>query len=418
MSAWASAIDILTWNNDLLFVVVAGNLPLDGRIGSTRLSVKEHLSKRSYPDYLLENSCRIANPAQSFQALTVGSVALNYYHSPPLKSISQKDRPSAFSCSGLGIWETIKPEVVEYGGDLVEDGKSPPGITYPKEVCPELVRSTLNGGPPVASDRVGTSFAAPKVSHIAACIAAELPDESCLLYRALIVQSARWPEWTTGDNVEKLHVLRQIGYGIPDRDRALGNAPHRITLITNGEKRIQARQAHVYQVKLPEQLLSPGEELEILLEVTLSYKAQPRRTRRNKRKYLSTWLDWDCSKRGEDSESFLARILKEYDAPEDAEKGEGLFRWTLGKQKNYGNIKDVSRSAGTIQKDWTVVKSYNLREAFCIAVVGHEGWNNDPNASVPYSLVVSFEAIENNISIYEEFVEAQVEVEVEEEVEV
>ncbi len=111
--------------------------------------------------------------------------------------------------------------------------------------------------------------------------------------------------------------------------------------------------------------------------------------------------------------------MKEYDAPEDAEKGEGLFRWTLGKQKNYGNIKDVSRSAGTIQKDWTVVKSYNLREAFCIAVVGHEGWNNDPNASVPYSLVVSFEAIENHISIYEEFVEAQeVEVEVEQEVEV
>ncbi len=239
MSAWASAIDILTWNNDLLFVVAAGNLPLDGRIGTTRLSVKEHLSKGSYPDYLLEKSSRIANPAQSFQALTVGSVALNYYHSPPLKSISQKDRPSAFSCSGLGIWETIKPEVVEYGGDLVEDGKSPPGITSPKEVCPELVRSTLNGGPPVASDGVGTSFAAPKVSHIAACIAAELPDESCLLYRALIVQSARWPEWTMADNVNKLDVLRQIGYGIPDRDRAMVNSPHRITLITNSERHIR-----------------------------------------------------------------------------------------------------------------------------------------------------------------------------------
>lgn len=418
MSAWASAIDILTWNNDLLFVVAAGNLPSDGRIGTTRLSVKEHLSKGSYPDYLLEKSSRIANPAQSFQALTVGSVALNYYHSPPLKSISQKDRPSAFSCSGLGIWETIKPEVVEYGGDLVENGSIPPDITHPQEVCPELVRSTLNGGPAVASDKVGTSFAAPKVSHIAACIAAELPEESCLLYRALIVQSARWPEWTMADNVDKLHVIRQIGYGIPDRDRAVTNAPHRITLITSGERNIRARQAHVYQVKLPEQLLSPAEEMDILLEVTLSYKAQPRRTRRHKRKYLSTWLDWDCSKKGEDSESFLNRILKEYDAPEDADKGERPFRWTLGKQKNHGEIKDVSRSAGTIQKDWTVVKSYNLKEAFCIAVVGHEGWNNDPNAFVPYSLVVSFEAIENKISIYSAFVEAQVEVEVEEKVEV
>jgi hypothetical protein len=136
------------------------------------------------------------------------------------------------------------------------------------------------------------------------------------------------------------------------------------------------------------------------VEVTLSYKAQPRRTRRNRRKYLSTWLDWECSKKGEDPEHFLERILKEYDAPEDAEKGEGIFKWMLGKQNNHGIIKDVSRSAGTIQKDWAIVDSFKLTEAFSIAVVGHEGWNNDPEASVPYSLVVSFEATEVGIPIY------------------
>ena len=193
MSAWAAAIDQLTWQKkDILFIVAAGNLPLDSRIGFTRLSVRDHFSaNRLYPDYLLEDSCRIANPAQSFQALTVGSIALNSYHAPPYSSISYKDKPSAFSCSGLGIWDTIKPEVVEYGGDLVKDTGTPPNITFPKDVCPELVRSTLNAGPAVASDNVGTSFSAPKVSHIAARLAAELPDENCLLYRALIVQSAR-----------------------------------------------------------------------------------------------------------------------------------------------------------------------------------------------------------------------------------
>jgi hypothetical protein len=293
MSAWASAIDNLTWQKDILFIVAAGNLPPDGRIGLTRLSAREHIgANRLYPDYLLEDSSRIANPAQSFQALTVGSIALNSYHAPPYSSIAQKDKPSAFSCSGFGIWNTIKPEVVEYGGDLVKDENTPPNIIIRNDVCPELVRSTLNGGSAVGTDKVGTSFAAPKVSHIAARLAAELPNESCLLYRALIVQSARWPEWTMADDVNKLHVLRQIGYGLPNVDRALGNAPNRITLMTTGERRIVAKQAHVYQVKLPEQLRSQGESLEILLEVTLSYKAQPRRTRRNRRKYLSTWLDW------------------------------------------------------------------------------------------------------------------------------
>ncbi|WP_414584485.1 S8 family peptidase [Scytonema sp. PCC 10023] len=420
MSAWAAAIDNLTWQKDILFIVAAGNLPLNGKIGFTRLSVQEHLAAhRTYPDYLLEDSCRIANPAQSFQALTVGSISPASYHALPYSSISQKDKPSAFSCSGLGIWYTIKPEVVEYGGDLVKDEGTPPDITFAKDVCPELVRSTLSGGPAIASDKVGTSFAAPKVSHIAARLAAELPNESCLLYRALIVQSARWTEWAQAeDNSKKTQIIRQMGYGVPNLDRALGNSPNRITLITRGERRIRARQAHVYQVKLPEELRSQGEALEIIVEVTLSYKAQPRRTRRNRRKYLSTWLDWDCSKKGEDPERFLARILKEYDAPEDAEKGEGIFKWTLGKQNNHGIIRDVSRSAGTLQKDWTVVRSFELTEAFCIAIVGHEGWNNDPEATVPYSLVVSFEAIQANIPIYASFVEAQVEIEVQAEVEI
>ena len=419
MSAWAAIIDDWSYNNDILFVVAAGNLPLNNRVGSTRLSITDHLkANRSYPDYLLEDSCRIANPAQSFQALTVGSVGSDYYNNPPFTSFAKKDQPSAFSCSGFGIWDTIKPEVVEYGGDIVTDNNNIPSLTTPNAVCPELVCSTLNGGSPIARDKVGVSFPTGKVTHIAAYLEAEFPDENCLLYRALIVQSARLPEWTKQSDVNLLHAIRTIGYGIPNLERAIRNTPNRITLFTSRERNIKARQAHVYQVQLPPELISQGEDIEILVEITLSYKAQPRRTRRNRRRYLSTWLDWDCSKRGEDPSAFLDRILKEYDAPEDVEKGEGIFTWTLGKQKNYKTIKGISRSAGTIQKDWTIVKSYELREAFCIAVVGHEGWNNDPDAYAPYSLVVSFEAINADIPVYSPMVEAQIPLEVKTEVRV
>ena len=419
MSAWAATIDELTYRNDILFIVAAGNLPLNSSIGNLRLSVIDHIqAKRSYPDYLLEDSCRIANPAQSFQALTVGSIASDYYKNPPFTSFAEKDKPSAFSCSGLGIFDAIKPEVVEYGGDIVTDNNSVPSLTTPNAVCPELVRSTLNGGLPIARDKVGVSFSTGKVSHITACVEAEFPSESCLLYRALIIQSARLPEWTKQNDTNLLHAIRTIGYGIPNLERAIRNTSNRITLFTSGEKTIKARQAHVYQVRLPPELMSQGEDIEILVEITLSYKAQPRRTRRNRRRYLSTWLDWDCSKREEDPNAFLDRILKEYDAPEDAEKGEGIFTWTLGKQKNHKTIKGISRSAGTIQKDWTIAKSYELREAFCIAVVGHEGWNNDPDAYAPYSLVVSFEAINANIPVYSPMLKAQIPLEVETEVRV
>jgi subtilisin family serine protease len=421
MSHWAFTIDRLSYEKDILLIVVADNIPLDSYRTSPRLSVRHHLlAGREYPDYLTENSCRIANPSQSFQALTVGSINSNSFRDLSWSSLGEKDEPSPFSCSGLGIWDTIKPEVVEYGGDILKDENQPPNFIC-SSTSPELVRSTLGSGasPLVGADAFGTSFAAPRVTHIAARLAAEFPNESCLLYRALIVQSARWPDWALAKtNEEKYNVIRQIGYGIPNLERAISNTPNRITLITQGKKLIKAGEVDIYQVKLPDSLRSPGEEFEILLEITLSYKAQPRRTRRNRRKYLSTWLDWDCSKTGEDSKHFLGRMLANHKIPEDAEKGDELFTWTLGKEKRYRSIKNVSRSIGTIQKDWAVVKSYNLREAFCIAVVGHEGWNNDPFAEVPYSLVVSFEAIQADIPIYTSIVEAQIETEVQTETEI
>ena len=264
-----------------------------------------------------------------------------------------------------------------------------------------------------ARDTVGTSFAAPKVAHIAACLAAELPNESCLLYRALIVQSARFPDWVETTNFDPYSAIRLLGYGIPNLDRVLGNSNNRITLIARGERRIAARQAQIYEVSLPNGLRSSGEDLDIRIEVTLSYKAQPRRTRRARRKYLSTWLDWECSKKGEVPERFLDRVLKEYDASAEAEESESIFNWVLNKRKNWGQARNVSRQEGTLQKDWAIVKSYDLRESFCIAVVGHEGWNNDPNATVPYALVVSFEAVDTNIPIYTSIANVQVPVEVE-----
>lgn len=430
MTPWAAAIDKLTWEKDVLFIVAAGNIEANASF-VTRPSIYAHLQAgRFYPEYLLTSSARVANPAQSFQALTVGSIAHTTYQNPPLISVAEADCPSSFSCSGLGIWGTIKPEVVEYGGDYVIDSPTLPSFTQPETVCPELVRSTLYGGKAISSDAVGTSFAAPKVTHIAAALAATFPQESTLLYRALIVQSARLPNWTNESIVKLYQGIRTMGYGIPNLDRALGNSPNRVTLTTQGKEFIRARQAKIYQVKVPESLLRESEDFKILIEITLSYVAEPRRTRRHRRKYLSTWLDWTCSKKGEDPQKFLNRVLKEYnEAPEDADEGGGLFRWTLGKKQFRPNgddqrsprgidgiVKEVSRSAGTIQKDWAVVQSYDLREGFCVAVVGHEGWNRNSDATVPYSLVVSFESINSEIAIYNAFVQVQQPLQVQQEV--
>ena len=286
MSAWAAEIDLLCASHDVLFVQSAGNLSISGT--NPQPGVKDHLAAgRDYPNYLYEASARVANPGQSLQALTVGSVAYGAIQDGGWRTFaSERGHPSAFSRSGFGIWGVIKPEVVEYGGDDVRTANVPVDVQDGGRIaaaCPQLVRSTMfPPGPPFDSDVTGTSFAAPKVARIAAQLQRVLPDEPALLYRALIVQSARWPTWADALLTELRHpdsrrdqqrrqqlldqvsqIIRCIGYGIPDEAGATSNTDYRTTFITSGENSIHARECHIYQVPIPAELRGQADEFDI-----------------------------------------------------------------------------------------------------------------------------------------------------------
>jgi len=397
MSAWAAEIDWLCEQYDILIVQSAGNVS----------GVENYLyDGKVYPYYLDEHSCRIANPAQSLQALTVGSVAYEAFKNKDLRSFaSERGQPSSFSRSGFGIWSVIKPEVVEYGGDNLRNGSAPPDVTTPdvgQNCYPELVRSTLHGnGPAFARDHVGTSYAAPKVAHIAARVQEVLPAEPAILYKTLVVQSARWPTWTTDASPEdRASIIRWIGYGVPDVERATTNTDYRTTLVSAGTKHVKAGECDIYQVPIPASMRRPSDEYDILIEVTLSYIAKPRRTRRYLRRYLSVWVDWISSNLGESLLSFRSRAIKTIERPTGETKGSSL-PWTLNISSDSGSVQGTRRSAGTVQKDWAVVKSNALPDHFCIAVRGHEGWSNDPDSSARYCLAVSFEVINSDLAIYD-----------------
>ena len=425
MSAWAAEIDMLCHQLDVLIVQTIGNLR--DRAPTPSAGILDHLDAgRLYPKYLVESSSRVANPGQSLQALTVGSVAYQMYESTGWRSFaSQQGQPSGFSRSGPGIWDVIKPDVVEFGGDDLRSPGTPTVLGTPSEgrgCYPELVRSTMYPpGPAYDRDEVGTSFAAPKVSHIAGHLQRILPDEPSLLYRALIVQSARWPEWAKADGVDANQVIRTLGYGVPDLDRATTNTDYRTTLITSGETGIKAGDCDLYQVPIPELMRQQGYEYDILVEVTLSYVAEPRRTRRNLRRYLSTWVDWKSSKLGESLSSFRSRVLKNENAEEHAAAGDTL-RWTLTARTDHGDIEGAKRNSGTLQKDWAVVKSFQLPESFCIAVMGHQGWSKDPESEARYTLAVSFDVLGREIPIYDDLrvavEELQAELEAESEIQI
>ncbi len=70
-----------------------------------------------------------------------------------------------------------------------------------------------------------------------------------------------------------------------------------------------------YQVKVPEQMRSAGQDYDVLIEVSLSFMAKPRRTRRKTQSYLSTWLDWESSKLNEKIRSIFESSFTKYGRP-------------------------------------------------------------------------------------------------------
>lgn len=425
MSSWAATIDNVSFECDLLFLQAAGNLYGDSNYPQ-KLGIMQHLNaNRAYPQYLLEDVCRIANPAQSLQALTVGSICCGEYDDSDLKSFGINGAVSSFSRSGFGMWNSIKPEVVEMGGDWIRSKHNNSTFLTKEDVCPELIRRSPEG-PAYAKDEGGTSFATPKVSNIAAELQKILPNETALVYKALIVQSARWTNWAESMNAnEYINVLRYMGYGLPNLEKATTNDDYRVTYITTGDRKIQGGLVDVYRVRVPNTI--KGLNAEIRIDITLTFAAKPRRTRKGFKGYFSTWVDWTSSKFNENLEGFVDRMLKSEDEGDDAEDEAGNstggkgFTWTIGAQDNHGKIKNINRNRSATQKDWIIIPAYELPEEFCIAVKGHNGWSNNGEHFAKYAVAVSFEAIKKDVPIYVPFsllVEAEVENEVEQEIEI
>lgn len=408
MTAWAAKLDELSHEHDVLFIQSAGNQDRRGHGDQANPGLAAHLAAgRTPPEHQLEDSMRVANPAQSLHALSVGSVAAEAFDDGDRRSFADSvHRPSGFSRSGFGQpWSVVKPDVVEVGGDLVYSHPGPIVAPHPATSV-ELLNTTLHGQPAFSRDGTGTSFSAPKVAHLAAHLQALFPHASPLLYRALIAQSARWPDWAENES-SKDAVLRWIGYGLPSLERATSNTPTRVTLITPDAEILPGKQFHLYTVNIPNEIRNAAIEARIRIDITLAYTALPRRTRARRTGYLETWLDWEASRLGEGADVF--RIRMQDGGPATGQN----IPWTLHTRADRGEVEETTRSRGTLQKDWAVVDSYALPEQFSVAVRAHLGWNHrDEAGAARYCLAVSFEVLDLELPLYER-VEAENRIEIE-----
>jgi len=383
----ARVIDELARQEDVVFVISAGNLE-----SATVASLN---NAAPYPRYLLEDQCCILDPAQSALALTVGSLAATTQivgaGIGDLRALAQRNQPSPFTRRGPGIRGEIKPELVEYGGNLVQDEH---GAVRTNAGCSVMMASrTLN--PPVAHD-VGTSVAAPKVTNQLAGVMRDISPiidvpPSAALLKALLVNSARhsqddreiqrFIEELGVTNVDWQHIL---GYGVASADRATYCDDYQVLLFYQGT--LAHNKVAFFDIPVPLALVGTPRQRK-MLTVTVVY--HPDVHLRKVNDYLGTALRWRVF-RGDTAKEDVMTIMCSDNEVEDARE----LRGANGIQR---------RSRGCVQHDvfeWSDHYPAFSANNYTLAVTSFERWNRTNPLPISYSVVVRLEETSRTVPIY------------------
>jgi len=155
--------------------------------------------------YLYTEEAGLLNPATTVNCLSVGSINtelrtgrgfIDRYR--PEKRIdklriSKEREPSAFTRTGPGFNETIKPDLVAYGGNMYYHARTNKLISNDfQSGIPSLNNNFFDDGK-LFSCASGTSFSAPYISNLAAKILNYNKEFKNNTVRALLANSADYP---------------------------------------------------------------------------------------------------------------------------------------------------------------------------------------------------------------------------------
>lgn len=432
-SSWSAEIDQFAAGMEdgkqRLFVISAGN----NRDLSPQVDHWEQL-------HLAE----IEDPAQSWNALTIGAYTEKTTNDDPTFDgwspfARAGDVAPASRSSVNWRWRKhapYKPDLVAEGGNRL---LSPDRTEISGEDVVSLLTTSGRTAGQLFEVSADTSAACALVSGHAAVLMSEYPQYWPETVRGLLVHSAEWTElmWQRfgvllsqhSNKVAKQTMLRSVGYGVPNLERALYSANHALTLIAQDRLQPFAKDAEasestdpklnemqLYQLPWPiEALQQLPPETEVKLRVTLSYFIEPNPGRRGYRQrfsYQSHGLRFEVIRPGQSLENFRAFIngladAEDYEGPEGDADG-----WHLGPQV---------RTRGSLHADVWTGSAAALADMYTIAVFPVGGWWKYRTAqdrwqnSVRYSLIVSIDVPDETVDIYsvvENLTETQVEVEV------
>jgi len=347
-TSWSAKLDDLAYGegtDQRLIAVSAGNI-------ATFFPAAEYLAANDVAE--------IENPAQSWNALTVGAVTdrctitdTNFAGWAPMAPAGDLSPLSRTSVTWHDDWP-IKPDVVFEGGN---HGVNP--ATGEGDHLDDLALLTTHHR---LNERLftvcgDTSAATAQASRMAAQILADRDDLWPETVRGLIVHSAEWTPAMRGHlpvnpkQKDKRLLVRRYGYGIPNLDVALRSVQNDVTLVVEGEMQpftqdssaVRTRDMVLHDLPWPAETLEGFGAGQVEMKVTLSYFIEPNPGERGwtkRHRYSSHGLRFAVKRAEESLDAFRRRINAAAGGEDDNPAGGGSEDgWVLGPNlRNRGSI--------------------------------------------------------------------------------
>ncbi|WP_163381632.1 S8 family peptidase [Cyclobacterium sp. SYSU L10401] len=356
----------------------------------------------------------IHDPGQAYNVVTIGAFTAKdrlskisrYSPIAQLGEMSPRNSTSA-------MWETQwpnKPDLVLEGGNMVTDGHF---LNSHNELDP--ISIDKNFSTRLFRPFGGTSSAVAFASKMAAEIQSAYPRFWPETIRALMVHSAEWtPQMLSGINIknegQRRALLRSVGYGVPNLNRALYSAGNALTLIAQAHIKpyqlnggtVKYNEYHLFDIPWPTDILQDQLfDQDVRIKVTLSYFIEPNPGAREYAKsfsYHSHALDFKLIKEGETPSEFRRRVSAAAETEDEEEKP--------NLQDEDWTIKERVRSKGSIKKDFLNTNGARLAKRNMLAVYPKSGWYRSRKSlekydqEVRYSLIIGIESPSQEVDIY------------------
>ena len=391
-SSWSSSIDNLCfgkYSEPQLFIISGGNVNIQ--------------SPKEYPDLNL-TEC-IHDPAQAYNALAIGTYTRKVkIYSAGYKPLAEDGAMAPSNSTSLLFdknWPN-KPDIVFEGGNLSTNGY---WTNDDSEL--RLISTSSDFNNHIFSPFGDTSGAAGLAAKMAAELRTTYPNYWVETIRGLMIHSADWTA-KMKQGKSKSEVLRTVGYGVPNLQKAMFSANNSLILIAEREiqpykyeqSKGQYNEYHLFKLPWPQEALELLDEKNVKLIVTLSYFIEPNpgsRRLATHYAYHSHQLDFEIIKRNETEGEFKIRISKPDEETKDNKPERKGVSWVIGKN---------SSSKGSIRKDFITLTGREMSERNILAVFPKNGWYKNLkrqkkfDEKVRYSLIISLETEENEIDLY------------------